>query len=170
VETVTAKLLEMGCEVEVADDSITVISDGHLKATNVRALPYPGFPTDMQPQFGALLCLAEGVGTIEEDVWLNRYRYADELVKMGAEVIVSAQKATFIGGKKLHGARVQAVDLRGGAAAVIAGLAASGKTEVTNIELIQRGYCDIVGKLKAVGADIEMVVVAESADEVVVTV
>ena len=141
-------------EVQAFDDYITVKSNGKLKSTNIQTLPYPGFPTDMHPQFSTLLAIAEGDGTVYETIWKNRFKYVAELEKMGASVIVNEPFAAFHGVERLHGASVESVDLRAGAAIVIAGLVADGTTEVTNIYTIERGYLDIVGKLKSLGADI----------------
>ena len=154
LETITAKLREMGVSVTEYEDSITVESDGNLKPVTVKTLPYPGFPTDMHPQFTVLLCLADGVGQITENVWDNRYRYVDELHMMGAVVSVDGRTATVVGNGHLKGAPVKSVDLRAGAALVIAGLAADGVTEISKTETIERGYHNIVGKLRLLGADI----------------
>ena len=155
METVSTKLAEMGVEIEEYDDSITVISDGHLKGVTIKTLPYPGFPTDMHPQFGAALCFAEGISVISEGIWENRFKYTDELRKMGANIKVEGKTATITGGLKMTGARTKAVDLRGGAAVVIAALAAEGTSEITGTEIIERGYHDIVKKLAQLGADIK---------------
>ena len=163
LEIISTKLIEMGVEVETYDDYLTVRSSGALKPTNIQTLPYPGFPTDMHPQFGALLCIADGESTVYETIWKNRFKYALELEKMGASVIINEPFAAFKGVKKLHGATVSSVDLRGGAALVIAGLVAEGTTEIVNISTIERGYLDIVGKLKELGADISKVYIDENA-------
>ncbi len=118
---------------------------------------YPGFPTDMHPQFGALLATAEGTSIITEGVFDNRFRYVDELAKMNADIKVEGRAATVIGRERLTGAPVKAVDLRAGAALIIAGLAAEGTTEISGVETIERGYDDIVGKLRGLGADIRMI-------------
>ena len=157
VETITAKLCEMGVCVEEYDDSVLVKSTGELRNVNIKTLYYPGFPTDMHPQFAPLLCLASGVSCIQESIWENRFRYVDELRKMGATIMLDSRTATFVGVEKLIGAPVEAVDLRAGAAMVIAGLAAEGVTEIGNIQYIKRGYDDIVGKLRLLGASIEEV-------------
>ncbi len=154
LESITAKLEEMGVSVEEFDDSVLVTRTDPLQKCNIKTLPYPGFPTDMQPQFCALLCLAGGVSTLSEGVWDNRFRYVEELRRMGADIQVNGKTAVIQGGVKLSGASVRSVDLRGGAAMVIAGLAIEGRTEIEDIHLIERGYDDIVGKLSAVGADI----------------
>ena len=155
LESLTAKLTDMGVEVEEFDDAVRVKYTGELKGINVKTLPYPGFPTDMNPQMGVLMCMADGKSVMREGVWDNRFKYCDELYKMGAAIKVSDGKmAEFLGGAKLTGADVTACDLRAGAAMIIAGLAAHGETRIDNIKHIQRGYEDIVGKLRGVGADI----------------
>jgi len=154
METVSTKLIEMGVQIEEEDDAITVTSDGHLKSVNIKTLPYPGFPTDMHPQFGAALCFAKGTGMITEGIWESRFRYTDELCKMGAGIVVEGKTATYKGGYPLSGARLTAVDLRGGAAVLIAALAAKGVSEITGVDVIRRGYYNVVGKLKDLGADI----------------
>jgi len=158
LECITAKLEEMGVEVEDRDDAILVRRTGKLTRTNVKTLPYPGFPTDMQPQIAAALCLAEGTSVLTEGVWDNRYRYVDEFRRMGAQIQVDGKVAVIEGVEKLSGARLHACDLRAGAAMVIAALAAEGASEVSNIYHIERGYEDIVRKLSGVGADIRVVV------------
>lgn len=155
VETVTAKLCEMGIDLDVHDDYITVRSDRRFRAAAVTTLPYPGFPTDMHPQFGALMSLADGVSSITENVWENRFKYLDELKKMGAEVDILKNRAIFSGQAHLKGAKINAVDLRAGAALIIAALAADGTSCISGVESIERGYFDIVGKLRSIGADIE---------------
>ena len=157
LDCITGKLEDMGVEIENREDSVLVRRTGRLKRTRLKTLPYPGFPTDMQPQLAAVLCLADGTSTVTEGVWENRYRYMDELVKMGASVQVDGRIAVIEGVDKLIGAPVRAHDLRAGAAMVIAGLCAEGVTEISGIEYIERGYEEIVEKLKKVGADIEYV-------------
>ena len=154
VESITSKLCEMGVRVEEEDDAVVVISGGQLQNINIQTVYYPGFPTDMHPQFAVLLCIANGIGNIHEGVWQNRFRYAEELTKMGAKIMVDTQNATIIGVEQLTGAVVKATDLRAGAALVIAGLAASGITEVRGVHYIKRGYDSLVEKLQGVGADI----------------
>ncbi len=158
LESITAKLEEMGVSVEELDDAVVVTRAEPLQRCNIKTLPYPGFPTDMQPQFCALFCLAEGVCHLTEGVWDNRFRYVDELRRLGAQIEVNGKTASVNGGTPLHGTSVRAVDLRGGAAMVIAGLAADGQTLIDDIHLIERGYDDLVGKLTKVGADICRVV------------
>lgn len=152
LETVTSKLQDMGVTVEEGEDSITVSSDGQLKGAQITTAPYPGFPTDMQPQFGVLLAVANGPGIIYEKVWENRFAYLDELMRMGASVPCNNFTAWFPGNQKLHASSVTATDLRGGAAMVIAALMAEGTTEIKNIHYIDRGYDDLIGKLREVGA------------------
>ncbi|MBQ1950151.1 MAG: UDP-N-acetylglucosamine 1-carboxyvinyltransferase [Clostridia bacterium] len=161
LESITAKLAEMGALIEEMDDAVRVRCSGPLRHCNVKTMPHPGFPTDMQPQIGVLLSLAEGTSVITEGIWENRFRYVDELRRMGAQVEVDGKTATFQGVPALHAAPVKAVDLRAGAAMVLAGLAAEGVTEVEGICYIERGYEDIVEKLTRLGADIEQVTVPD---------
>ena len=161
LECITAKLLEMGVEVTEFDDSVLVRRTGQLQRANIKTLPYPGFPTDMQPQAAVLLCLADGMSLITESVWDNRYRYVDELKRMGAHIQVDGKVAVVEGVGKLTGAPVKACDLRAGAAMVVAGLAAEGVTDVEDVSHIERGYEDIVEKLISVGADIRRVEITE---------
>lgn len=158
---ITGKLEEMGVAVQKFGDSILISSSGKLRATNFKTMPYPGFPTDMQPQLATILCLADGTSTVTEGVWDNRYKYTDELLKMGANIRVDGRTAVIEGISEFSGAHIQACDLRAGAAMVIAGLCAQGTTEVTGVNYIERGYEDIVGKLQAVGADIVSVQCAD---------
>ncbi|MCI5960821.1 MAG: UDP-N-acetylglucosamine 1-carboxyvinyltransferase [Ruminococcus sp.] len=166
LESITAKLEEMG--VSVVEDDESVVVDGRCSLSRIRlkALPYPGFPTDMQPQMCVLLCLANGVSTITDSVWDNRFRYTGELARMGANITVEGKTATVVGGK-LRAAGVKAVDLRAGAAMVIAGLAAEGETTIDDVYHIERGYERMVEKLNAVGADIRRVDVRESKEKAV---
>ncbi|MBO5415776.1 MAG: UDP-N-acetylglucosamine 1-carboxyvinyltransferase [Clostridia bacterium] len=154
LDTITAKLREAGAKLEVFDDSITVTSDRWLRGVTIKTWPYPGFATDMHPQFSAMLCYANGVSTIGEGIFDGRFKYVDELKKMGASIDVDGNVASIIGGMPLHGASVSATDLRAGAALVIAALAAQGTTEIGGVEFIERGYCNIDKKLRALGADI----------------
>lgn len=156
LELITQKLLECGVFVDEFNDSVDVHAKGRPHKCDIITAPYPGFPTDMQAQFGVLLSLAEGTGTIKETIWDNRFKYADQLRKMGADITISDDKRTavFSGVEKLRGAPVIADDIRAGAAMIIAGLAAEGKTEIGNIIHIDRGYEDIVDKLRALGANI----------------
>ena len=157
MDCISAKLKEMGVEVEENDDTLLVRRSGALKKTNIKTMPYPGFPTDMQPQITAVLALAEGTSLVTESVWSSRFKYVDELKRMGAHVQVDGKVAIIEGIDHFDGAPIQACDLRAGAAMVIAALAANGTTEISNVQYIERGYEDIVGKLRAVGADIRMV-------------
>lgn len=159
MDSVTAKLEEMGVTVEEGDDYIRIVRDPdtQLRPCNIKTLPYPGFPTDMQPQFGALLCQANGVGMLYEGVWDNRFKYIEELKRMGADVEITGRTAVFRGNSKMTAASVRAVDLRGGAAVVVAALAVTGVTTIDDIHLIERGYDNIIGKLTAIGADIKKV-------------
>jgi UDP-N-acetylglucosamine 1-carboxyvinyltransferase len=154
LKPVVAKLKEAGVTVQEDVDGIRVVSDGHLKAADIKTLPYPGFPTDMQAQFMALTTVAEGTSTIMETVFENRFMHVDELKKMGAQIRIEERRAIVDGVARLHGAEVRATDLRAGAALVCAGLAADGETRVTQLSHIDRGYDDLVGKLKGLGADI----------------
>ncbi len=157
LECITAKLIEMGAQVEEMDDAVRVRRVGPLRRANIKTLPYPGFPTDMQPQVAACLCQAEGTSVLTEGVYDNRYRYVDEFRRMGAQIQVDGKVAVIEGVSKLTGAAVEACDLRAGAALVIAGLCAQGVTEVGKIHHIERGYEDIIGKLTRLGADIRAV-------------
>ena len=161
LDCITAKLVEMGVEVEELDDAVRVRRNGPLNRVNVKTMPYPGFPTDMQPQIAAVLCLAQGTSVLTEGVWDSRYRYVDEFRRMGAHIQVDGKVAVIEGVPQLTGAPVNACDLRAGAAMVIAGLAAQGITEVGDIHHIERGYEDLVGKLSGVGANIKMITVPD---------
>ena len=155
LECITNKLVDMNVDVEELDDAVRVTRENkQLTKTNIKTLPYPGFPTDMQPQLAVVLCLAEGTSIVTEGIWDDRFRYMDELKKMGAITQVDGKVAIIEGVRRLNGACVKARDLRAGAAMVIAGMAAEGTTEVVDIQFIERGYEDIVQKLKNVGADI----------------
>ena len=157
LEATTAKLLEAGCMVEEFDDAVRVISDGNLQRTQVTTLPYPGFPTDMQPQMAVILGIAEGTSTVTESIFENRFKYVDELTRMGANIKVESNIAIITGVERYTGARVNAPDLRAGAALVIAGLTAEGVTIVDDIHYIQRGYERFSEKLRELGAEIEKV-------------
>ena len=154
MESLTSKLIEAGMEVEELDEAIRVVGKRPINKIKVTAIYYPGFPTDLQPQITAMLSLAEGTSIVTESVWENRFRYTEELKKMGADISVDGRVATVSGVKELHGATVTACDLRAGAAVILAGLAAEGETVIENIVLVERGYEDIVGKLRALGAEI----------------
>ncbi len=163
---ITGKLEEMGVTIKKYGDSVLISSTGALRPTNFKTMPYPGFPTDMQPQLATILCLAEGTSSVTEGVWDNRYKYTDELLKMGANIRVEGRVAHIEGVSEFTGAHIKACDLRAGAAMVIAGLCAKGTTEVTGVNYIERGYEDIVGKLRAVGADIVSVQCADEDIEI----
>ncbi|MGI6118937.1 MAG: UDP-N-acetylglucosamine 1-carboxyvinyltransferase [Bilifractor sp.] len=157
LEAMTAKLIEIGCEVEEFDDAVRVTCRQRLGRTHVKTLPYPGFPTDMQPQMSVVLSLAKGTSIVTESIFENRFKYADELMRMGANIKIEGNTAIIDGVEKLSGARISAPDLRAGAALVIAGLAAEGCTVIDDIVYIQRGYEDFPGKLRGIGAEIEQV-------------
>ena len=157
LEATIAKLNEIGCEVEEFDDAVRVVSKGRLRSTHVKTLPYPGFPTDMQPQIGVTLSLCQGTSIVTESIFENRFKYLDELARMGGVAKIEGNSATIEGVSKLSGARVSAPDLRAGAALCIAGLAAEGITIVDDIVYIQRGYERFEEKLKSLGAVIERV-------------
>ncbi|HIS30728.1 MAG TPA: UDP-N-acetylglucosamine 1-carboxyvinyltransferase [Candidatus Limivivens intestinipullorum] len=157
LEATTAKLEEIGCEVEEFDDAVRVVASKRLRTTNVKTLPYPGYPTDMQPQISVTLALAQGTSIVTESIFENRFKYVDELARMGANIKVEGNTAIISGVKSLMGARVSAPDLRAGAALVIAGLAAEGVTIVDDIVYIQRGYERFEEKLRGLGAEIERV-------------
>ena len=161
LEAISQKLEKAGATVIEYDDSIRVIREGALNKVNVKTMPHPGFPTDMQPQMTALLSLAHGTSIVTEGVWDNRFRYVDELRRMGAMIQVDGKVAVVEGTAGLTGAPVRAVDLRAGAAVLIAAMAAKGVTEIENIEHVERGYEDIVGKLSALGANIRKVVIPD---------
>lgn len=157
MDSLSAKLDEMNVTIEEGDDSIRVISDKPLKNVNVKTMSYPGFPTDLQPQMAALLTVCMGENIITENVWDNRYQYVDQLKKLGADVSIDGRIAKIQGVKKLTGNSVSATDLRAGAAMIIAGLAAEGVTEISNVKYIDRGYEDVEHKFKSLGADIKRV-------------
>ncbi len=157
LESITAKLLEIGCEVEETDDCIRVVASKPLRHTHVKTLPYPGFPTDMQPQITVALALSRGTSIVTESIFENRFKYVDELTRMGANIKVEGNTAIISGVEKYTGASISAPDLRAGAALVIAALAAEGTTTVEEIRYIQRGYEDFHLKLKGLGAQIELV-------------
>ncbi len=158
LEATSAKLIEAGCLIEEYDDAVRVIgANRKLTSTHVTTLPYPGFPTDMQPEIAAVLCIASGTSTVTESIFENRFKYADELNRMGANIKVESTVAIINGVEGLTGAHVAAPDLRAGAALIIAGLAADGFTVIDDIKFVQRGYEDIQGKLQQLGADFETV-------------
>ena len=157
LEATTSKLEEIGCEVEEFDDAVRVVASKRLQNTHVKTQPYPGYPTDMQPQIGVTLALASGTSIVTESIFENRFKYIDELTRMGANVKVEGNSAIITGVETFTGARVSAPDLRAGAALVIAGLAAEGITVVDDIVYIQRGYECFEEKLRSLGAEIERV-------------
>ncbi|MBO6232721.1 MAG: UDP-N-acetylglucosamine 1-carboxyvinyltransferase [Clostridia bacterium] len=157
LESITAKIIEVGGQVEDFGDSIRVYCNKRPKKANIKTLPYPGFPTDLQPQMGVVLSLAEGTSTINESIWESRFQYTDELNKMGAKITAQGKSAFFEGVESLYGAPVYSTDLRAGAALIIAGTAAEGITEVYNLEHIDRGYENIEARFRAIGADIQRV-------------
>ena len=157
LESLSAKLIEVGCEVVEGDDWVRVIGKGSLKSTNVKTLPYPGFPTDMQPQMAVVLALANGSSMITESIFENRFKYVDELNRMGCKIKVEGNTAYIEGVDHITGVEMSAPDLRAGAALVIAALAAEGVSQIDDIEYIQRGYEDFEGKLAMLGAVIEKV-------------
>ena len=165
LECISSKLREMGVSVEEGDDYVLVRRDGPLHRANLKTMPYPGFPTDMHPQMTAVLCCAPGLSVVTEGVWSNgRFKYVGELKKMGADIQVEDQSAFIQGVDQLTGAVVKACDLRAGAAVVIAGLAAQGTTTVEDISYIERGYQNLVGKCRALGADITCIDEPEESD------
>ena len=157
LEATSAKLLEAGCEIEELDDAVRVVASKPLRHTQVTTLPYPGFPTDMQPQMSVVLGIAQGTSTVTESIFENRFKYVDELTRMGADIKVESNIAIISGVKGYTGARVSAPDLRAGAALVIAGLSAEGTTIVDDIHYIQRGYEAFEEKLEKLGAQIRRV-------------
>ena len=156
LEPMTLKLRNMGVHVEEFDDSVRVWADENtqLKSVDIKTRPYPGFPTDMQPQFAVLCTLANGDSNVTEGIWDNRFRYVDELRRMGADIKVTAKTASIKGNSKLLGAPVQACDLRAGAALILAGLVATGETSISEIHHIERGYERMDEKLRSLGANI----------------
>lgn len=157
LESISAKLEEMGVEIQENDDSILVARKGPITKANVKTMPHPGFPTDMQPQMAVLLSLAEGTSIITEGVWDNRFRYVEELKRMGANIQVDGKIAVVGGVGNLSGAPVKATDLRAGAALLIAGIVARGVTEIEGVQHVDRGYENVDGKLRALGADIKRI-------------
>lgn len=163
LESISAKLEEMGVTVEEFDDAVRVTRSGRLNKCNIKTLPHPGFPTDMQPQIAALLATANGTSIINETVMDNRFRYVEELKRMGAQISVDGRLAVIEGVDHLNAAPVKATDLRAGAALLVAALSAHGTTQIEDIEHIERGYEDVTEKLRALGADIRRVHVPEPA-------
>ena len=167
MDCITAKLCEMGVEIQEVDDSLLVSRIGPLARTNIKTMPYPGFPTDKQPQIAAALCLAQGTSIITDSVWNSRFRYTDEFKRMGAQIQVDGNLAIIEGVERLTGAQLEACDLRAGAAMLIAALAAHGISEITNVQYIERGYEDVIGKIRAIGGSVRAVEAPE--DELVVS-
>ena len=157
LESITAKLVEIGATVKEYDESIEISVEGELKRTSVNTMPHPGFPTDMQPQITTVLSLANGTSVVSEGVWDNRFKYVDQLTLMGAKIHVDGKVAIITGVESLNGGPVMATDLRAGAALVLAALAAKGETTIDNIKYIERGYEDIIEKLQNLGADINVI-------------
>lgn len=157
LESISAKLLEIGCEIEESDDAVRVVAAKPLTHTHVKTLPYPGFPTDMQPQITVTLALSSGTSIVTESIFENRFKYVDELTRMGANIKVEGNTAIINGVTKYTGASITAPDLRAGAALVLAGLAAEGFSSVDDIRYIERGYEDFEVKLRSLGAQIEKV-------------
>lgn len=166
LESIIAKLVEAGVEVEEHDDSVRVIADKPLSKVNIKTMPHPGFPTDMQPQMAAALTLANGTSIVSEGVWDSRFKYVDQLTRMGAHVEVNGKVAIIQGVDHLNGCPVKAYDLRAGAAMIIAGLAAVGHTEVENVIFIDRGYENVVEKFSALGADISREPILDHPDKI----
>lgn len=157
LESITAKLIEIGAQVIEYDDSVQVIGNGKLKPANLKTLPYPGFPTDLQQPMSVLLTMGEGTSIVTESIWENRFRHVDELKRMGAKIKVEGRVAVIEGVKRLSGAEVKATDLRAGAAMVVAGLVGDGDTIISNLIHIDRGYEELEGKLLSLGADIKRI-------------
>jgi UDP-N-acetylglucosamine 1-carboxyvinyltransferase len=157
LESLSSKLQEMNCKMEIGDDFVNVKRSGELKGVSIKTLNYPGFPTDYQPQMSALLSVATGKNDLHETVWDNRFQYIGELQRLGANIMVHTRMASITGVPYLTGTTVNAVDIRAGAAMVLAGLVATGETTIGNVGCIDRGYENIVEKLKILGADIERI-------------
>lgn len=162
LESITSKLRVIGANVEEFDDYVHVTGAREYQATNIKTMPHPGFPTDMQSIIGVLLCLAKGTSIITESIWDSRFKYCDELIKMGANIHVEGKVAVFEGVEKLRPAPVVATDLRAGAALVVAALCADGQSEISEISHVERGYVDIVKKIRALGGNIVKVDIPES--------
>lgn len=162
LESITSKLRVIGANVEEFDDYVHVTGAKEYQATNIKTMPHPGFPTDMQSIIGVLLCLANGTSIITESIWDSRFKYCDELIKMGANIHVEGKVAVFEGVEKLRPAPVVATDLRAGAALVVAALCADGQSEISEISHVERGYVDIVKKIRALGGNIVKVDIPES--------
>ena len=158
LESITAKILEIGGNVDMNGDKLRVWYSQRPNKATIKTLPYPGFPTDLQPQMGVVLSLAEGTSIINESIWESRFQYTNELNKMGAKITAQGKSAIFEGVEKLFGASVYSTDLRAGAALIIAGIAAEGITEIYNLEHIDRGYENIEEKFRKIGANIKRVI------------
>ena len=161
MDCISAKMAEMGVEIREVDDSLVVSRIGPLTRANIKTMPYPGFPTDMQPQISVALCLAHGTSIITDSVWNTRFRYTDEFKRMGAQIQVDGNLAIIEGVERLTGAQLEACDLRAGAAMLIAALAAHGISEISNVQYIERGYEDVIGKVRGVGGRIKAVEIPE---------
>ena len=161
MDCIAAKMSEMGVDIYEEDDNLVVSRIGPLVRANIKTMPYPGFPTDMQPQIAAALCLARGTSIITDSVWNTRFRYTDEFKRMGAQIQVDGNLAIIEGVERLTGAQLEACDLRAGAAMLIAALAAHGISEITNVQYIERGYEDVIGKIRGVGGRIRSVELPE---------
>ena len=157
MDSLVAKLIEMGCEIEEGDDFIRVKSNGNLNATNVKTMVYPGFPTDLQPQMTTLLAVAKGTSSLTENVWENRFQYVEDLKKLGANISLDGRVATINGIDYFESGEVRATDLRAGAAMILAGLRSKGKIVISNTKYIDRGYEKVEYKLKSLGADIKRI-------------
>ena len=157
LECISAKLSEIGCEVEESDDAVRVVATKRLSNTQVKTLPYPGFPTDMQPQMTVILALSEGISIVTESIFDNRFKYVDELIRMGADIKVEGNTAIISGLEKYTCASITAPDLRAGAALVLAALSAEGISTVDDIKYIERGYEDFHLKLRNLGAQIAII-------------
>ena len=156
IETLTNKLEEMGCDLKITKNEISLKSPKKLKPVDIKTLPYPGFPTDMQSIIATTLTIAKGTSIVVENIFENRYKYTQELKKMGAKITIEGRTAVIKGVRRLNKANLKATDLRGGAALVLAGLNARGRTTIENIEYVLRGYEDLDKKLSALGANIKI--------------
>ena len=161
MDCISAKMAEMGVDIHDVDDSLLVSRIGPLTKANIKTMPYPGFPTDMQPQIAAALCLARGTSVITDSIFNSRFRYTDQFVRMGAQIQVDGNLAIIEGVEHLTGAQLEACDLRAGAAMLVAALSAHGISEITNVQYIERGYEDVIGKIRSVGGRIKAVEVPE---------
>ncbi len=164
LESIAAKLEEVGAEVTMLDDSVIVKGASEYKKTYIKTMPYPGFPTDLHPQIVPLLAIAKGTSTVKETIWPNRFRYVEELKLMGADITVNANTAVIEGVESLSPAEVKAVDLRAGFAVLIAALMTEGETKISGVQYIERGYEELIPKLSSLGANIKKITVSEDAD------